>query len=139
MQLNSFQDSSAMRSSRIVVLAFAAALLVSASTGCRSANPYAVGAQQNPVGLVVQNNNFADVDVYAVADGLPTRVGTVTGNSTQRFELGESMYQASDLRIVATPIGGNGRASTGPVQVARGQTIFFNIAPVMRQSSVSIR
>jgi hypothetical protein len=120
-------------------LALATALVLSAFAGCRSANPYAVGTQQNGVDLVVRNDNFADMDLYAIADGLPTRIGTVTGNSSQRFELSESMYRSTDLRIVGTPIGGNGRASTGPIQVGAGQTIYFSIAPTLRQSTVSVR
>ena len=128
-----------MFSLRRATFALAAALTLSTIPACRSANPYAVGSQQDPVSLIVRNDNFSDMDLYAVADGLPTRIGTVTGNSTQRFELSESMYRASDLRIIGTPIGGNGRASSGPIQVGSGQTIYFSIAPVLRQSSVSIR
>jgi hypothetical protein len=128
-----------MFSPRRVTLALTAALVLTSMPACRSANPYAAGTQQNGVDLVVRNDNFADMDLYAVADGLPTRIGTVTGNSTQRFELSESMYRSTDLRIVGTPIGGNGRASSGPIQVGAGQTIYFSIAPVLRQSSVSVR
>jgi hypothetical protein len=127
-----------MRHSGTTVLALAG-LLLAAAPACRSANPYAAGQEQDAVGLVVRNDNFADVDVYAIADGLPTRIGTVTGNSTARFDLSSSLYHATDLHIVGTPIGGNGRASSGPLQVGPGQTIMFTIAPVLRQSSASVR
>jgi hypothetical protein len=128
-----------MRHSGTALLALAAGLLLSTAPACRSASPYAVGQEQDAVGLVVRNDNFADVDVYAIADGLPTRIGTVTGNSTARFDLSNSVYRATDLRIVATPIGGNGRASSGQLQVGPGQTIMFTIAPVLRQSTASVR
>jgi len=109
------------------------------STACHSNNAYEVGRDADAVGLVVQNDNFADMDIYAVASGLATRIGTVSGGRTERFDLNASLYNASDFRIVGTPIGGNGRASTGPIVVTRGSTIHFTITPLLSASSVSIR
>jgi hypothetical protein len=40
---------------------------------------------------------------------------------------------------VATPIGGNGRASTGQVQAGPGQTIEFRVGSTLTNSSVLIR
>jgi hypothetical protein len=94
---------------------------------------------QGAVGLVVQNQNFYDMDLYVVSEGLATRIGDVTGNSTARFSLDPSFFPTNELRIIATPVGGNGRASSGPLNVAPGQTITFTIASVLRQSSATIR
>jgi hypothetical protein len=74
----------------------------------------------------------------AVSDGLATRLGTVNGNNSRIFTLNPSLA-VRDLRIVATPIGGNGQASTGEVIVSPGQTIEFRIGSTLRNSSVSIR
>ncbi|HEY2027244.1 MAG TPA: hypothetical protein VGG78_09550 [Gemmatimonadaceae bacterium] len=127
-----------MRTPRHFVLALLVAL--SGAAACRSANPYDVAeAQPGNITLVVRNNNFNDVDVYAVSSGLATRIGTVTGNSSATFTLNPSLVSPTDFRVVATPIGGNGRASTGPINVAQGQTIEFTIGPVLSQSNVSIR
>jgi hypothetical protein len=123
----------------VLSLGLAICLTSAAAIGCRSANPYEVGREADAVTLVVKNDNFSDIDVYGVADFLATRIGTVNGNSTQRFELSPSMTGGADLRIVATPIGGNGRASSGTVIASRGQTIYFNVAPVLRQSSATVR
>jgi hypothetical protein len=90
------------------------------------------------VGLRVKNNNFLDMDVYAVSAGLATRLGTVTGNSSRNFVLDPSLA-TPDLHIVATPIGGNGRASTGQVLVSPGQTIDFTIGAILQNSTVFIR
>jgi hypothetical protein len=124
---------------RQLLFAALAAALSTGAVSCRSANAYDVNQQGTGVVLVVQNQNFADVDVYAIGAGLPTRVGSVTGNSSQSFKLSESMYRFGDFRIVATPIGGNGRASTGTLSIAPGQTIYFTIAASMNQSTVSVR
>jgi hypothetical protein len=121
-----------------VVFALLAAL--SGTGACRSASPYDVNeAQPGNITLVVRNNNFNDVDVYAVSSGLATRIGTVTGNSSATFTLNPTLVSPTDFRIVATPIGGNGRASTGPIIVSQGQTIEFTVGPVLSQSTVSVR
>jgi hypothetical protein len=127
-----------MRTTRYVVFALLAAL--SGTSACRSASPYDVNeAQPGNITLVVRNNNYNDVDVYAVSSGLATRVGTVTGNSSATFTLNPTLVGPTDFRIVATPIGGNGRASTGPLVVSQGQTIEFTVGPVLSQSTVSVR
>jgi hypothetical protein len=127
-----------MRTSRHIVLALLVTL--SGAAACRSGSPYDVSAAQpGNITLVVRNNNFADVDVYAVSSGLATRIGTVTGNTTASFSLNPSLVSPTDFRVVATPIGGNGRASTGSIVVSQGQTIEFTIGPVLNQSTVSIR
>ncbi|MEP6991497.1 MAG: hypothetical protein ABJA80_11265 [bacterium] len=124
---------------RVALLGIALALPSLASTGCRSGGAYEAANVPDGVGLVVRNDNSYDLDVYAVADGLATRIGNVNGISTREFSLSGSMYGAADFRIVATPIGGNGRASTGSIVVSRGSTVYFTIGPVLRQSTVSIR
>lgn len=122
---------------RIAVLSMVLAL---ASAGChRGSFANAPAGTQGSVGLVVQNQNFYDMDLYVVSEGLATRVGSVGGNSTATFTLDPSFLPSSDLRVIATPVGGNGRASSGPLSVGPGQTINFTIAPVLRQSSATIR
>lgn len=128
-----------MRSHRFAISLLAVLATVSAASAC-SHNGQAAGdlAPATAIGLSVTNQNFSDMDVYAVSDGLATRLGTVTGNNSRNFTLNASLA-TRDLRIVATPIGGNGRASTGEVIVSPGQTIDFRIGSTLRNSTVSIR
>lgn len=128
-----------MRGTRILIGLMAAGLTVSTATACSRPNE-AGGelAPANSIGLVVKNQNFYDMDVYAVSQGLATRIGTVTGNTSRTFTLHPSM-SSQDLRIVATPIGGNGRASSGNVQAGPGQTIEFTIGSTLAHSTVIIR
>jgi hypothetical protein len=108
--------------------------------GCRSGGAFDVNNPEPDVAyLVVKNDNVLDMDIYAVSSGLPTRIGTVTGLSTARFALQPTLYGATDFRIIATPIGGNGRASSGQLIVQRGQTIDFTIGSNLRQSFASVR
>lgn len=93
----------------------------------------------NAVSLVVRNDNFHDVDVFAIADGQRTRLGMVTGNKTARFRLDPALFPTGQVQIVATPVGAKGVASSGPVNVTPGQTVQFTIAPRLEQSTVQVR
>ncbi len=105
-------------------------------TGEASGN---VASAANAVDLRVVNNNFSDVDVYAVRNGERTRIGTVTGNSTQSFTLGPSLFPTNDLSLIAVPIGGFGAASSGRLSVSAGDQIDFRIMPVLNQSTAVLR
>jgi len=128
-----------MRGKRVLIGLFAAAATVPVASAC--SHTQEAGGEVAPataIGLHVKNDNFLDMDVYAVSDGLATRLGTVTGNSSRNFVL-DATLAVQDFRIVATPIGGNGRASTGAVSVSPGQTIDFTIGSILRNSTVFIR
>ncbi len=122
---------------------FAAATALSVVAGCARATSGSGSAtapgKEGAIVVVVQNDNFADMDVYVISEGLATRLGTVTATSTQRFTLDPSFLPTDQLRLVATPIGGNGRASSGPLLVRVGQTITFMIRPLLRMSSVFVQ
>ena len=127
---------------RLAMGVFSCAAIAGASVGAVSCSRTGEAAGEvapaGGVGLRVRNNNFLDMDVYAVSAGLATRLGTVSGSSTRNFVLDPTLA-TQDLRIVATPIGGNGRASTGQVLVSPGQTIDFTIGSILRNSTVYIR
>jgi len=130
-----------MNATRFVIGLFAAAATLSGAAACSHNTYEAAGevAPANSIDLQVRNQNFLDMDVYAVqAGGLATRLGTVTGNSTKTFILPPA-YASQDLQIVASPIGGTGRASTGPIVVGAGQTVEFRIGSVLANSTVFIR
>jgi hypothetical protein len=128
-----------MRTMRFIIGVFAVSAALGSVSAC-SRNNMAAGdvVPASAIGVHVQNDNFLDVDVYVVSEGLPTRLGTVSGNSSGNFVIDGSLA-SQDLRIVATPIGGNGRASSGTVVASPGQTIDFRIGSMLRNSTVSIR
>jgi hypothetical protein len=131
-----------MRGKQLVVglISILSAGAVLTTTAC-SHNAYEAGGEVVPANSIVihvNNQNFLDMDVYAVASGLATRIGTVTGNSSRDFVVDASMAN-QDFRVVATPIGGNGRASTGNIAVSAGQTVDFTIGSLLRNSTVFIR
>ena len=129
-----------MRRLRILVGILAFGLAVPMASACaHAAQASGDVAPVTAIGLRVRNDNFLDMDVYAVSAGLATRLGTVTGNSRRNFVLDASMADGEDFRIVATPVGGNGRATTGNLAVSPGQLIDFTVGSTLRNSSVIIR
>ncbi len=91
------------------------------------------------VAVHVVNNNFNDVDVYAVSEGVAHRLGTVTAASTSDFVMDPSYFPSGQLRLIAAPIGGNGRGSSGLLSVMAGQTIEFDVAPHLIDSMAVVR
>lgn len=121
-------------------VALASLLFSFAVGGCHHGGfSNAPAGTQGAVSLNVQNQNFYDMDLYVVSEGLATRIGDVTGNSTGHFVLDPSFFPTNEIRIIATPVGGNGRASSGPLNVGPGQSINFTIGSLLRQSSATVR
>ena len=128
-----------MRGKRFLIGLIVATATVPAVGAC--SHPHELGGELAPANtfdLHVKNENFLDMNVYAISEGQSTRLGTVTGNGSRNFVL-DATLAAQDFRIVATPIGGTGRATTGSIAVAPGQTLDFTIGSVLRNSTVFIR
>jgi hypothetical protein len=84
--------------------------------------------ESRSVAVVVKNNNFWDMKVYAiVSSSVPIRIGTVTGNSSIRVTAQPSMFTTGTLRLMASQIGGQDVADSGPLQVVGGQSVTFTI------------
>jgi outer membrane murein-binding lipoprotein Lpp len=131
-----------MSTHRIVAAAIVGLLSIA---GCRSTERSGTAAGEvtpvnEAVSLVVVNNNYADVDVYAVrSTGSRVRIGTVNGNNKGTFNVDRSLFPTGDLALVAEPIGAFGRARSGRVIVAPGDEVEFRIMPVIDQSTVFVR
>src|SRR5947207_15301605 len=110
-----------MQRTGIMIAGLAAILSASACTSMeRTGEASGEVASVSTVDLKVVNDNYNDIDVYAVRNGERTRVGTVTGNSSQSFTLDRSLFPTNDVTLVAVPIGGFGAASSGRLSVSPG-------------------
>lgn len=128
-----------MRAARVLWAAIMALVIGSGATACRTATPFEEEELiDTKVHLVVKNESINEMDIYAVASGVATRVGTVSALATKAFALDQSFYQSSGFRVDASPFGGSGRASTGTLAVSRGQTIEFTVRSTLRSSTVHI-
>jgi hypothetical protein len=122
-----------------------AALLV-AGSACflfkhRQAGPPDVAppAREGEFALSVTNHNFLDVVIYLVHDGQQTRVGTVTGSSSQVFYLRARLLgMGREIRLLGHPIGGQTVARTETLVVQPGQYVEWTLETDLARSSVGV-
>lgn len=115
------------RTTSRAVIALLAALFLG---GCASAG----GGPEPPYAtVVVENDNIATVNIYAVRNGSRFRLGTVTGLATQEFELRRHMLgSAGDLRLVIDPIGSQRNYLTQSSIVNEGDVIELRVSSFLR-------
>lgn len=79
------------------------------------------------------------MNIAVVISGVSRRLGQVTGNSSADFKVDYLMTVGQSIAILATPIGGVGAATSGPLSVGEGQLVEFVIGSTLRQSSATVR
>lgn len=99
-------------------------------------------AQLAPAGdasVTVHNNNWADVDVYAVRNGTRTRLGSVTTAASARFLLpGTLLTGAPTLQLLIDPIGSRSGYITQPLLVGPGKRVDLQVENNLSLTSYSI-
>jgi|SRR5712664_899592 len=89
--------------------------------------------------LKVTNRNWLDVVIYVLHDGQRTRVGTVTGSSSQEFALPSRLVgQSHELALLGEAIGSNDVARTERLTIQAGQYIEWTLETDLRRSSVGV-
>lgn len=107
------------------------------STGPADASDVS-GSSDAPV-LVVENNKWLDVNVYAVRNGTRHRLGTVTSLTTERFRLPSWVtVGAAELRLLIDPVGSEHVHLTDPILVSTGSSIMFKVADYLPLSAYSV-
>lgn len=118
------------RSRRIPALALCF-LVVLVQAGCAlrgegvRTDPEAEG-QPEPTFLEVENQNFLDARIYVIWEGVRTRVGMVTGHTTETFQFEKQQGQL--LRVEVDFVAGGGFV-TEEMQVWPGETASLVISP----------
>jgi len=87
--------------------------------------------------LEVENNTTLDVRIFLLRAAMPTRLGTVTGMSTARFDLTLDML-GRDVRFYASPVGGRQRTITDMIVVKPGQLVSLHLDNMMRSYRLSV-
>ena len=96
------------------------------------------GTPTGPVSVEVTNHNVLDVNVLAVGGSQTARLGTVSTNATQTFEIPRALYVASGLRLLIDPVGSGQGMLTDEVQVLPGDTVFLTVMPLLSASTTSV-
>lgn len=112
-----------------------------AAAGCAGHGPSgAVAAQPAPANTVaidVQNSNWSDVDVYAVAHGTVRRLGTITSMNKADFTF-PAPLATPDMRLLIVPIGGSQPFLTDILNVSPGQTVHLHVQNTIDLTSWTI-
>jgi hypothetical protein len=76
----------------------------------------------------VINHNFLDMDVYVLLSGEATRLGTITGLTTQVLSLPSGFVQApTEVQFRASPVGSPSSAVSSGVYASPGDTLELDI------------
>jgi hypothetical protein len=111
----------------------ASALLVGCAGQPRRAPTSEAAQAVDEVVLVHVENGFTkSVNVFAVWRGVTARLGTVGIGSPATFRLAaRRLPPDGQIQIVATPVGGSGRAQSGQIIVQGGTVVQFTIGPTL--------
>lgn len=120
-------------------VALALALAVSACAVPGKKQRYGKDPVIPPAMVRVENQNYADMNVYVVQSGMRRRLGTVPGLSTHRFTLPRDVpLETMDIRLLADPVGGVGTYLSPAVQVHPGQEMDLTVAAALHLSSLAV-
>jgi hypothetical protein len=110
------------------------------SSACVTHRPSDLGSARSVAPkVIVRNDNWLDVVIYAVHGSSRIRVGTVGGSSTTTFRLtGEAANGATPLQILADPIGSRSTYVTDPVTLNPGQHLELQLGSVISTSTYAI-
>lgn len=93
---------------------------------------------KKPIRLYVQNNNWLDVNVYAVRGSTRFRLGTVRSNAGTFFELPSHVTgNGFTVQLQVSPIGRRGSV-TETVQISPGDIVEWQIQNSLNLSSLSV-
>lgn len=110
------------------VPALAGLLLIVVLSACASSpgsDVMRTTGQGEDVQLTVENNDFRDASIYAYWNGAKTRVGMVTGKTSDTFEM---RWRSEEIRFEVDFIGGGGFMSD-IMDVYEGDHLNFVILP----------
>ncbi len=93
----------------------------------------------DPVTLQVVNHNWNDIVIYAVVDGMRTRLGDVASSRTATLKLPSTLVTATGmLQLLLDPLGSRSTFRTGSIMVNGGQQVRLQIENELRLSTWTV-
>jgi len=115
------------------------ALMLALNAGCATRSRSPLDEPDGPAYLDVVSSHYHDVTVYLMLDGSWLRLGTVTGLTTERFEIPESaLYRPGGFRLLAEAIGSSAAYLSGQVLASSGDVVRLQLTGVLSMSSWSV-
>lgn len=107
-----------------------AGLIVLALAACHHRGTAPPLNPQAEVAVTVDNQNFADMDVFLIRGGQRIRLGMVPGITTRILMVRpELIGYGTEVRFELHPIGGRGNPVSETVSVRPGDVIHLTIPP----------
>lgn len=123
-------DSIARMRARLVI----ASLVVLAGCAANSAGEPATATPEHAPRIQVNNDNWNQVTVYALREGLAVRLGTVTTGTTAVFDLPATMQRGVDVRLLVQPLASWTGYVSPPIEFGRDMTL--TVANALSQSTL---
>ncbi len=126
---------------RATLTAIAASVLLSAcaTAGATYRAPHGANREQDQVQVAVTNNNWMDMDVYALRGSARQFLGTVTSMTSRLFTVPKALNVTnSDLRLMADPIGSPSQYVSDPIIVEPGSRIVWSLENQLTLSSYRV-
>jgi len=121
----------------------AAAMIAGAATACGRNAGVESGQVQPASGeatVNVANNYMLSMSVYAVDNNNVTRkLGTVGPGMSETYTIDPGIMRMGMVRIYAQPTGGGRVVSTGPLPLAPGNVVDFDIAADLINTITSMK
>lgn len=120
---------------------FRGAILAGLLAVCASCVTSSGGSRTGPVMLRVTNANAMNVNVYVLADGHSTRMGTVPTAQAASYTVPDRVWQAvGGMQVRIDPIGSaTGFTSDRILGIEPGRTINVEVAADLRQTWYQVR
>jgi hypothetical protein len=116
------------------------AVLVLSGCGGRARSPFRAGGGDETIRVEVRNDNFLDVTVYVLPDGVSHRIGDVTGSSSATLDVpARLILAATSVRLLVNPIGSPQTYLSEEILVTPGDLIRLHVASRIQMSSWSVR
>jgi hypothetical protein len=109
---------------------FFTAIFGLAVAACGGSKSKSAPVPQPRTTIVVENQGFADMTIYAIRSGQRVRLGQASGNSTTTFTIPANLiFGATPLRFLADPIGGRGTPISDEITVQPGDQVRLVLPP----------
>jgi len=123
-------------------VAGAAFAAVVGGSGCASAAKKSGGEAahiNDSATMVVENNNWQDMTVYLVRNGIRQRLGSVPSMGRANFRLGPGLIGGSgEIRLLADPLGSNVKFLSEPILIFAGRQVRFKVENNLSVSSYMV-
>ena len=118
-----------------------AALIVVFAGACTpmTQNAGVDGAATERTTMLVENNNWSDMTVYILRDGVRTRMGAVPSMGRATFVLSSALVGGTgEIRVQADPLGSTNKWTSQPILIVPGNQVRFRLENNVALSSYSV-